>query len=56
MAGSSFDEGKALTRSLATLAKLGVVPRIAATLDKAAGDVARRLQNAIVAEIPAFTA
>lgn len=50
------EEGKALARSLAALVKLGVVPGIAALLDKGTVDVARRLQKTLLAEIAAFTA
>ena len=49
------EEGKALARSLAALVKLGVVPGIAALLDKGTVDVARRLQKTLLAEIAAFT-
>ncbi|MFN0299027.1 MAG: PucR family transcriptional regulator [Burkholderiales bacterium] len=56
MATSSFDQGAALAQSLAALAKLRVVPRIAASLDKQVTELARQMRETIVTEIPAFTA
>ncbi|MFM9886366.1 MAG: PucR family transcriptional regulator [Burkholderiales bacterium] len=56
MATHSFDQGAALVQSLAKLARLRVVPRVAASLEKRTADMARRLQETVVAEIPAFTA
>ena len=52
----SFDKGAALVQSLAKLAKQGVVPRVAASLDKQIGEVARRLKETVINEIPAFSA
>ncbi len=56
METSSFDQGAALAQSLAALAKLRVVPRIAASLEKRVQGLARRMRETVVTEIPAFTA
>lgn len=45
-----------LQRSLERLRELEVIPRAAPSLDKGQRDVARRLQAALVAEVPAFSA
>ncbi|MSQ58876.1 MAG: PucR family transcriptional regulator [Betaproteobacteria bacterium] len=52
----SFGQDNGLAQTLASLSKLGVVPRIAAPLERQAGDIARGLRETILAEIPAFTA
>ncbi len=56
METNSFDHCPALRQSLAKLSELGVVPHVAAALETQRGDVARALQETIVAEISAFTA
>lgn len=56
MATSSDDQGGALVAALAKLAKLGVIPRLGASLEKGTAKVARQLREAVVSQISAFTA
>lgn len=46
----------ALLQPLAALSRLGVIPRTGRILEAGAAEVAERLRQAVVAEIPAFTA
>lgn len=50
------EEDVALTRALAALGEAGVIPRVAAMLDQRIDQIGPRLREAVVAEIPAFSA
>src|SRR5215468_4921891 len=56
MPTTSRREHQALRQVLALLAKTGVIPRAAAALDNSMQTVASTLRDAVLAEIPAFSA
>jgi PucR C-terminal helix-turn-helix domain/GGDEF-like domain len=56
MAANSTHQGGALGKALAGLSKLGITPRLGASLGKGPAKIAKQLREAVVTEIAAFTA